>query len=168
MSHPLTDLVRHNSWANHQMLQFLKEQPATVLELDIAPGGYSNVLKTLAHTIGSEASYLIRLTGIWNEIPFDREAPLTLELVSEWLAVVETGWNRFLASEFDGDAPAQARGDGKVFHVTHGIVFTQAMHHGSEHRAQICDILGWHGIEPPDVSSWQYGEATGRSYEIES
>ncbi|MEZ4495709.1 MAG: hypothetical protein R2845_02765 [Thermomicrobiales bacterium] len=55
-----------------------------------------------------------------------------------------------LASEFDGDASAQARGDGKVFHVTHGIVFTQAMHHGSEHRAQICDILGWHGIEPPD------------------
>jgi hypothetical protein len=39
------------------------------------------------------------------------------------------------------------------------------MHHGSEHRAQLCDVLGYHGVQPPDVSSWDYAIATGRSRE---
>jgi len=38
-----------------------------------------------------------------------------------------------------------------------------ALHHGSEHRAQICTILGALGYEPPDVSAWGYAFASGRA-----
>ena len=43
-----------------------------------------------------------------------------------------------------------------------GVFVTQAFYHASEHRAQICTILGALGHEAPDVSAWGYAEATGR------
>ncbi len=42
------------------------------------------------------------------------------------------------------------------------MFLAQAFHHASEHRAQICTILGALGHEPPDVSAWGYALATGR------
>jgi uncharacterized damage-inducible protein DinB len=165
MSHQLNDLVRHNTWANRTLFGFLQEQPASLLGLHIQPGGHGTILETVRHIVHSEASYLRRLIPGWDKAPWLMETQATLEILQERHEVVAAAWEELLASDFDQDAVAEARGDGKIFQVTHGVVFTQAMHHGSEHRAQICDVLGYHGVQPPDVSSWDYAIATGRSRE---
>lgn len=165
MSHQLNDLVRHNTWANRTLLRFLQEQPASLLGLDIRPGGHGTIMETLRHIINSEASYLRRLGG-WEKAPWDMESEATLEILGERHELVAAAWEALLASDFNQDALAEARGEGKIYEVAHGVVFTQAMHHGSEHRAQICDVLGYHGVEPPEISAWQYADETGRSREI--
>jgi hypothetical protein len=55
--------------------------------------------------------------------------------------------------------------DGKdehgTFKVNLSIILVQALHHGDDHRTQICTILGHHGIPYGDMDVWEYGEATG-------
>jgi len=36
------------------------------------------------------------------------------------------------------------------------------LYDGSEHRGQICTILGALGHEPPDLTPWAYAFASGR------
>jgi uncharacterized damage-inducible protein DinB len=35
------------------------------------------------------------------------------------------------------------------------------VHHGTDHRSQICTALTNLGIEPPDIDLWAFGEAEG-------
>jgi uncharacterized damage-inducible protein DinB len=42
---------------------------------------------------------------------------------------------------------------------------TQFVHHGNDHRAQICTTLSAHGIEPPDLQVWPYAMDLGASRE---
>jgi uncharacterized damage-inducible protein DinB len=44
-----------------------------------------------------------------------------------------------------------------------GIRLAQALHHGTDHRSQICTALTRVGIEPPDIDVWDYGLVAGRS-----
>ena len=41
-----------------------------------------------------------------------------------------------------------------------GIVIAVVLYHGSEHRGQICTILGALGHEPPDLTPWTYAFAS--------
>jgi uncharacterized damage-inducible protein DinB len=40
------------------------------------------------------------------------------------------------------------------------------VHHGTDHRSQICTALTTLGIEPPLIDVWDYGEAVGRTNEV--
>lgn len=163
MAHQLDDLVRHNTWANRVLLDFALERPDS-LDLDIRPGGYGSIIETFRHIIYSEVSYLRRLTFSIDEIDFSNAEAASLREVRDHHELVASTWERLLASDYDQTTVAEARGDGQIFHVTHGVILTQAIHHGSEHRAQICDIFGYHGITPPDIGSWDYALATGLSW----
>ncbi|GIV95653.1 MAG: hypothetical protein KatS3mg057_0310 [Herpetosiphonaceae bacterium] len=41
------------------------------------------------------------------------------------------------------------------------VLLIQAINHATEHRTHIATILSQLGIEPPDMSGWMYGIATG-------
>jgi uncharacterized damage-inducible protein DinB len=47
-----------------------------------------------------------------------------------------------------------------------GIRLAQALHHGSDHRSQICTILTSIGIEPPDIDVWAFAWSDGRLVEV--
>jgi uncharacterized damage-inducible protein DinB len=49
------------------------------------------------------------------------------------------------------------RRDGPV-----AIQLAQALHHGSEHRTQVCTALTTLGIEPPSLLVWDFGIETGK------
>ena len=38
-----------------------------------------------------------------------------------------------------------------------GIRLAQVLHHGTDHRSQICTALTQLGIEPPLIDVWDYG-----------
>ena len=47
-----------------------------------------------------------------------------------------------------------------------GIRLTQAIHHGTDHRSQICTGLSALGIEPPEIDVWAFGEHQGRVFDV--
>jgi hypothetical protein len=51
---------------------------------------------------------------------------------------------------------------GPVYEVEAGVIHAQIANHGNVHREQVCAILTSLGIEPPDISGWAFGVATGR------
>jgi uncharacterized damage-inducible protein DinB len=68
-----------------------------------------------------------------------------------------------LAGDLDPDADMVEHGDGWDFHAPLGIRINQVIHHGTDHRSQICTALTSLGIEPPGIDLWDFGEATGRT-----
>ena len=43
-----------------------------------------------------------------------------------------------------------------------GIRLAQAIHHGTDHRSQICTALTSLGIEPPSIDAWDFAQQDGR------
>jgi hypothetical protein len=48
-----------------------------------------------------------------------------------------------------------------------GIRFAQALHHGTDHRSQICTALTMLGVEPPIIDVWAFEKEAGRNIEVE-
>ncbi len=72
-------------------------------------------------------------------------------------------WLNLISGELDPDQEMVSQsGDGTEFHTFVGIRLAQVLHHGTDHRSQICTALTNIGIEPPDIDVWAYAEATGR------
>ena len=43
-----------------------------------------------------------------------------------------------------------------------GIRLAQVVHHGTDHRSQVCTALSSLGVTPPLIDVWDFAEATGR------
>jgi len=48
-----------------------------------------------------------------------------------------------------------------------GNRLAQALHHGTDHRSQICTALTTLVVEPPLIDVWDFGGEDGRVVEIE-
>jgi uncharacterized damage-inducible protein DinB len=78
-------------------------------------------------------------------------------------------WAQLLGEDPDPDAVlVRRRTDGSETHAPLSIRLAQAVHHGTDHRSQICTALTTLGIEPPGIDVWAYGEELGRVTEIPS
>ena len=76
-------------------------------------------------------------------------------------------WSSVLGHDLDPDAVIVSRGDdGSETHAPLGIRLAQALHHGSDHRSQICTVLTTLGVEPPAIDVWDFGEQDGRVVEV--
>ena len=76
-------------------------------------------------------------------------------------------WSSLLAERPDPDEVLERhRDDGSETHAPMGIRLAQALHHGSDHRSQICTALTTLGVEPPSIDVWDFGEHDGRVIEI--
>lgn len=159
------DLVGHNDWATQQVLDYCQQLDDELLNT-VWPGTYGSILGLLRHTINSEMSYLHGLAGGQGERAWDGREEADLAQLGARAAQLRTMWQELLARDFDPDQIIDRRGsDGRHFRVAAGVILAQAFHHASEHRAQICSILGANGHDVPDVSSWGYALATGRGSE---
>ena len=163
MGHVLDDLSRHNAWATAELLRYCRELDAATLDATV-PGTFGSIIETVRHLVNSEASYLYRLTRAWPAHPWPGDAAVGLDVLTERAATLASVWERFLAGEVDPERLGEARGDhGELFAVPAGVFITQAFHHANEHRAHVCTILGALGHEAPELSGWEYAQATGRS-----
>ena len=119
----------------------------------------------MRHLVGADSWYLFDLTG-------DQERRITareMDLAELRTAIERDGeaWDRFLAQEPDPDAVVTEVDDDDGFErdAPIGVRLAQALHHGTDHRSQICTALTTLGVEPPAVDVWDFGVKTGRSVE---
>ncbi len=158
----LLEAFRHNGWATKQLLascRGLSEEQLT----SPAIGSFGGALATFNHLVLADARYLLRLAGSGRAWAVDRDASADLDQLKERVEETEQLWEQFLSEPVDAErviiVDEGARG------VRAAIIVTQALHHGSAHREQICAILTGFGMQPPDVQAWAYAEATGRMWE---
>ena len=58
------------------------------------------------------------------------------------------------------------RDDGSESHAPMGVRLAQAVHHGTDHRSQVCTVLTTLGVEPPPIDAWDFAEQDGRLVEV--
>jgi uncharacterized damage-inducible protein DinB len=77
-------------------------------------------------------------------------------------------WPELLAQELDpGAIFVRHRDDGSESRAPLGIRLAQVLHHGTDHRSQICTALTTLGIQPPEIDVWDYAGQAGLLSETE-
>lgn len=164
MTSLLHDAFAHHIWATERLLDacatLTREQLTTS-----APGTYGSIMATLTHLVSSDGWYLSFFRE--QRAPIDEGSEVTIADLRAAIAANGAAWRDILAGDPDADADLVERGDGWEFHQPVGLRLAQAIHHGTDHRSQVCTALTSQGIEPPEIDLWAYGEATGRTRAIE-
>lgn len=160
----LDDAFAHHVWATLQVMDVCGRLDQAQLE-STSPGTYGTILDTLRHIVGADASYLFAMTG-GRVQPIDEEEMELPELRS-LMESYGPEYASLLAEGLDPDRiVVRLRDDGSETHAPLGIRLAQAVHHGTDHRSQICTVLTTLGIEPPLIDVWDYADQDGRLVEI--
>jgi uncharacterized damage-inducible protein DinB len=160
----MDDAFGHHVWATLRVLDGCLALTPEQLETAV-PGTYGSILDTARHTVGADSSYLWVLNGGHTSLIDEDHMDLT-----ELRATMEgygPAWSELLAQGLDPDAVVERhRDDGSETHAPVSIRLAQALHHGTDHRSQICTALTTLGVEPPLIDVWDYGAEVGRVTEI--
>ena len=159
----LADAFGHHVWATLKLLDSLAgltdEQLATSV-----PGTYGSILETARHLVGADCSYLFVIGG-GSHPRIDEEGMSVAELRAE-MATNGPAWADVVAKEIDPEEMLlRVRDDGSTLLAPKGIRLAQALHHGTDHRSQICTALTQLGIEPPLIDVWDFGWTENRLVE---
>src|SRR3954451_18377103 len=161
----LADAFGHHVWATQRLIDTCRRLTPEQLQTAV-PGTYGSIIEKLRHLIGGDRSYLFVLTGgVLPEIGEDEEAALDLAAVRAIIDADGPAWEAFLADErgLDPDAVVvRHRDDGSESHAPRGIRLAQVIHHGTDHRSQICTALTSLGVEPPEIDAWDFARSQGR------
>jgi len=155
----LRDAFDHHVWASLRLMDVCLELTPEQQQTSV-PGTYGTIFDTMRHLVGSDASYLVVISGGTFQ-PIDEESMNLAELRAQ-MATHGDAWRAVL----DGDPdPATVltryRDDGSSTEAPVGIRLAQVVHHGTDHRSQICTALTTLGMEPPYIDVWDYGLEAG-------
>jgi len=154
------DAFGHHVWATVRLIDACLTLSDEQLET-VVPGTFGTILATVRHTVGADASYLSTLTG--GRTPEIDEDTMDLAELRAAMEGCGPAWIQLLAEDPDPDAVVvRHRDDGSDSFAPIGIRLAQALHHGTDHRSQICTALTTLGIEPPEIDAWEFGALDGR------
>jgi uncharacterized damage-inducible protein DinB len=162
----LEDAFDHHVWATLRLvdacLALGPEQLGTTV-----PGIYGSILETVRHLVGSDSWYLFCMIG--ERIPRIDEDHMGFPELRAAMEGHGDVWSSLLAQDLDPDAVlVTRRDDGSETRAPMGIRLAQVLHHGTDHRSQICTALTTLGVEPPAIDVWDFGEQDGRVVEVPS
>jgi uncharacterized damage-inducible protein DinB len=166
MTDPIADpildrLLRHMAWANAQLIARLAEQPDGALALT-APNNEWSAGRILAHLVTAATGYACRLEQVARTA--DTETPTSaaqLPAIAAHLAGLDARL-RAQATEPDVLLPHQ---DPARPHYRRSTILAQAIHHATEHRAQIAGALATNANNAVDLDAidlWEFTDAEGR------
>ncbi|HEX6291184.1 MAG TPA: DinB family protein [Herpetosiphonaceae bacterium] len=162
----LTTLFAHNTWANVKLLDFCEGLSDAQLDAT-AIGCFGSIRATLVHIVGAEMSYVERVNG---KLP---PQPLAADQFPGFAVLKEVA--RWAGDELL-DLARSARADTIVrqrpprMRIAYPLasLIVQTVTHSTEHRTQISAIITQLGLEPPDMSGWNYMEETGELQDVEA
>jgi uncharacterized damage-inducible protein DinB len=155
----LTTLFAHNTWANMKLLTFCEGLSATQLDAT-AIGGFGSIRDTIVHIISAEAGYVERVNGkLPAAAPPGDQFPgfVVLKDVARWAGDELLQ----LALSARENTSVRQRPPRHIFQYRLASLMVQALTHSTEHRTQIAAIITQLGLEPPDMSGWQYMQDIG-------
>ncbi len=150
----LEDAFGHHVWATLRVVDGCLALTPEQLGI-VVPGTYGPILETVRHLVGADSSYLFAVTG--GSTPLIDEDHMDLPELRASMEGHGAAWSGLLAQDLDADAiTVRRRDDGSETHAPMGIRLAQALHHGTDHRSQICTTLTTLGIEPPAIDVWDF------------
>ena len=161
----LGDAFAHHEWATTRLIDACLGLGAEQLEVAV-PGTYGSILETIRHLVGSDGWYLFIMTDDRRSLIDEDRADLPALRAA--MGTNAVAWSQFLEADLDPDAVLREvdEDDGYEKLAPIGIRLAQALHHGTDHRSQICTALTALGIEPPPIDAWDFGLADGRVTEV--
>ena len=114
--------------------------------------------------IGADAASQLAAGASFFDITGDRARridpeQMDLDGLREAIASDGEAWTKLLATDTDPDVVVTEvdEDDGFERDAPVGVRLAQALHHGTDHRSQICTALTSLGIQPPAIDVWDYG-----------
>ena len=160
----LGDAFAHHVWATLRLIDTCRSLSPEQLGKG-ATGTYGSILETMRHTVGADVSYLSLLSG-GHVVEIDEDG-MDLPALRTAMAADGPVWAEFLAGDPDPELiVVRHRDDGSESSAPLGVRTAQALHHGTDHRSQICTALTALGIEPPDIDVWAFAAEQGRLDEV--
>ena len=160
----LADAFAHHSWATLRLIDACTVLSSAQLTSPV-PGTYGPIVDTLRHIVGADRSYLALLSG--DRVTRVDESDLDLGAMRAVIEENEPLWQTLVAGELDTDEViVRHRDDGSESHAPLGIRLAQVVHHGTDHRSQICTAMTNLGVEPPSIDVWDFADARGRLREV--
>jgi uncharacterized damage-inducible protein DinB len=161
---PFDGAFAHHVWATLRLIDACSALTPDQLDAGV-PGTYGSILETTRHLVEADTYYLSHLTG-----DPAREIDSSHLALAELRAAMESDertWIELLAGDLDFDAVVKDVDQGGYQRdASFGIRLAQALHHGTDHRSQICTALTSLDVEPPEIDIWGFGAQTGRVVEI--
>jgi uncharacterized damage-inducible protein DinB len=152
---PLSEAFQHHFWATERLIEHLRSLETRALSVT-APGVYGEVLATLSHLLDADSRYLRYLEGTPPPPKTEPDTTRTLDELADALRDQAPRWRVVLARAGELDVSLPARGERPELPHATNLLFAQALHHGTDHRSQICTILSVNGYEAPNIDVWQY------------
>ena len=135
----LADAYGHHVWATLTLAGRLPDLDDKQLATDV-PGTYGSILAIARHMVGADYGYLYALTGgTYPEIDED-----TMSMADLRAAMERNGAGLDRAAGTGARPGHRRRPAPRRQHVSHapmGIRLAQVVHHGTDHRSQICTAL---------------------------
>lgn len=162
----LADAFGHHVWATIRLLDACAALDDAQLATEV-PGTYGSILDTLRHLVGGDVFYLDVLRG-GEPAPFD-EATSDLLTLRAVMAAHGPAWQDLVAGALDPSTDTVEHEEGGYeTHAPLGIRLAQALHHGTDHRSQVCTALTTLGLTPPAIDVWDYATRDRRMFTIKS
>lgn len=160
----MTDAFSHHVWATLELIDACLPLSADQLATAV-PGTYGSILDTMRHLVGADAQYLNLLTD--GRVARIDEASMDLARLRAEMEAHGPAWSSLIGPDLDPDRVVTGRWpDGSGTSAPVGIRLAQAVHHGTDHRSQICTALTALGIEPPGIDAWDFALHDGRLVEL--
>jgi len=156
----LGDAFAHHLWATERVIDACAELTPEQLATPV-PGTYGSIIDTLRHLVGADRWYLSFFRDGTEAI--DEQSDIGLADLRSAMASNAPAWTAVLAGELDADDDVVERGEDWEFHTPLGLRLAQVVHHGTDHRSQVCTALTSLGVAVPDIDLWAWGEAAGRT-----
>ena len=132
----------------------------------IVPATDRSILATIRHLVGSDSFDLFVASS--ERTSFIRADQLGVADSEGLIEDIGAGWSRLLTGAWSADAMIREvdPDDGYQRDAPMGIRLAQALHHGTEHRNQICTALAMLDVEPPAIDVWSFGLQYGHVVEV--
>jgi uncharacterized damage-inducible protein DinB len=155
----LHDAFAHHLWATERLIDACADLTTEQLSTP-EPGTYGSIIETLRHLVGSDGWNLSFFRdGI---DPIDEKGDQGLDVLRSEMTTNGAAWMELLAGELDPDSDTVEIDDGLEVRDPIGVRLAQVLHHGTDHRSQICTALTSLGVTPPEIDLWAYARETGR------
>jgi uncharacterized damage-inducible protein DinB len=151
---PLDEAFQHHTWATEKLIRHLRRLPAEALNAT-TDGVYGSVAATLSHMLAADSRYLTWLEGTPPGLRRPGGDPVrTLDALADAVRDQAVRWRVILPHLAEIDLTAPARADRPEMPHATNLAVVQALHHGNDHRTQICTVLTVNGYESPDLDAW--------------